>query len=510
MIFFASLRTKLFILFSFTFFIIISLNFYININNSKDRIYNYFTSSNDTIMQLLSTHLHGYIHTKDYDQIKKFINSIDSLYLKNIYILDSKGHSILEKTATLQTPTPYPFYNALLNAKGHKFINNEHHLIMKTFDFLDTTLGYIVVEGDLYQYNQNITKESDSVLLSTLLFILISIISAYLISRSISKPLENIIFKLQKTDPNEKLIFNKQPQEEYQYLSDAITAKHNALQKLNIHLEDKVTQKTFELQNLNAFLEEKIEEAVTNLQQKEELFQRQSRHAQMGEMIAMIAHQWRQPLSAISATTFSILVKSKRKKFDFSTEKAQMAHITYLEKNLEKIEEYVQFLSQTIDDFRNFFKQEKLKEECSINDIVKKALQIIEEPLRNYNIEIKTELTSLKSTKLFKNEMTQVILNILKNAEDHFLENHISGSEISIYTYDCDKGIILEISDNGGGIDPHNIDKIFDPYFSTKKEKNGTGLGLYMSKVIIESHNNGILEVENRDKGATFIITFNL
>jgi len=508
MAFFSSLRLKLFILLNMTFLIILVINFYLNINTAKERTFNYFENSNYTITKLLTTNIRNYLQNKEYDEIRNFIYSIENTYIENIYILDSLGKIILEKSSLIQTDSDYPLYNTLV--KNGTIINDEQYLSMKAIKFLDTTIGYTVVQGNINQYHIEINKEINLLILYTILFALLSVLSSFLIARSIARPLESIIAKMQYTAPNEELIFDKQPQIEYEYLTDAIKSKHNSLHDLNTHLEDEVTRKTLELKGLNASLEERIEEAISDLQQKEKLLRQQSRHAQMGEMIAMIAHQWRQPLSAISATAFSIIVKSKRKKFDLSTPQAQNIHLEYLEKNLESIQGYVQFLSQTIDDFRNFFKPEKFKEYCLINHLTDKALQIIEIPMQNNNITIKTKLDSVQSVKLFKNEITQVILNILKNSEDNFMEKKVSGGEILIYTYDQEKSIILEISDNGGGIKEEIIEKIFDPYFSTKKEKNGTGLGLHMSKVIIEEHNHGKLKVENRDKGVCFIITFNL
>jgi signal transduction histidine kinase len=507
---FSSLRTKLFILFSSLFLAIILLNFYLNVSNIKNRTYNYLESSNVTISKLLESTIREDLYTNKYDEIRNIVYSIENIYIKNIYILDPQGRIIIDKDSSQSSKKVFPFYEKLLHVADHQIANDHQYLTMKVFRLLDVTLGYMVIEANIAQYELDITKEINLMILYTILYGFLSIVSSFFISRSISRPLEEIITIMQRTQSNQRLNFERQPQKEYQYLTDAIKLKHNALQELNIHLEDEISIKTKELQVLNASLEERIEEAVNDLHKKEELLKQQSRHAQMGEMIAMIAHQWRQPLSAISATAFSIIIKSKRKKFDLSTPEAQSKHLLYLEKNLESIQEYVQFLSHTIDDFRNFFKPEKLKERCSINDVVDKALQIIQVPIQNHNIEITTELHSVQTLELFKNEMTQVVLNIMKNSEDNFLDKHVSGGEISLVTYDQDRSIVLEISDNGGGIKPAIIDKIFDPYFSTKEEKNGTGLGLYMSKVIVEEHNHGHLDVQNRDQGVCFIITFKL
>ncbi len=508
MAFFSSLRLKLFILLNVTFFLILIINFYLNVSNTKEQLFNYFEKSNYTITKLLTSNIRTYLQNKEYDKIRNFIHSIDSIYIQNIYILDSHGKIILDKSSSMQATTKYPLYSTLL--KNSTIINDKQYLSIKVVKIFDKMLGSIVIQGNMNQYHIEINKEVNLLILYTILFALLSMLSSFIIARSITKPLEDIIAKIQYTADNEELTFDKQPQVEYEYLTNAIQSKHNSLYNLNIHLEDEVTHKTLELKSLNISLEERIEKAIYDLQQKEKLLQQQSRHAQMGEMIAMIAHQWRQPLSAISTTVFSIILKSKRKKFDLSTPEAQSIHLEYLEKNLESIQNYIQSLSQTIDNFRNFFKPEKFKEYCLVNHLIGNALQIIQTPINNNNIEIKTKLDSVQSIKLFNNEITHIVINLLKNAEENFIEKKISGGEILIYTYDQEKSIIIEISDNGGGIDTGIIKKIFDPYFSTKKEKNGAGLGLYMAKVIVQEHNQGSLRVENRNKGVCFIIQFNL
>ena len=508
MIFFSSLRRKLFTLLSISFFIILIVNFYLNSASAKERTFSYLKNTNQTIMKILSNTISSNLQNKEYGKIRKILSCIDNIYIQNIYILDSNGNIILDKSSSIKTTIKYPLYTTLLKEKS--VVNDKQYLSIKVMKLLDSPIGFIVVQGDMNQYHTEINKEINLLIVYTIFFTLLSMLSSFFIAQNIAKPLEGIIAKLQRTPPYEKLSFDKQAQKEYQYLIEAIEFKHNSLYELNMHLEDEIATKTLELKNLNSSLEERVEEAILDIQQKEKLLKQQSRHAQIGEMIAMIAHQWRQPLSAISATAFSIIVKSKRKKFDLSSPESQDKHLQYLEKNLESIQGYVQFLSQTINDFRNFFKPEKLREHSLVNHLVGNALQIIKVPINNNNIEIKTKLDSVQAVKLFKNEITQAILNILKNSEDNFIEKKVSGGEIHITTYDQEKEIILEICDNGGGIDEDIIENIFDPYFSTKKEKNGSGLGLYMSKVIIEEHNHGKLQVENRDGGVCFIITFNL
>jgi len=250
-------------------------------------------------------------------------------------------------------------------------------------------------------------------------------------------------------------------------------------------------KKLFEL---NKTLENKVKEEIEKNRQKDEQILYQSRLAQMGEMMSMIAHQWRQPLAAISATIISIKLKSELNKLDKNI----------LISKMDSILKYTNYLSNTIDDFRDFFKPTKQKKLVTFDEIVSLVLEIIGLSLRDKNINVKIDIRYKKKLLLFENEFKQVVLNLLKNSED-VLEN-VENKEIEIRAYKKDNNVIFEIEDNGGGIDEKIIDKIFEPYFSTKDSKNGTGLGLYMSKIIIEKHLKGILNVYNSKRGAVFQI----
>lgn len=174
--------------------------------------------------------------------------------------------------------------------------------------------------------------------------------------------------------------------------------------------------------------------------------------------------------------------------------------------SLKQIDDLVHGLSVTIDDFRNFYKPGKAQERSLINVPVKKAMAIFETSLKSDNISFSQKYESENIVSIYSNELMQVILNILQNAQDNFLEKNIADAKISIKTFDIEKTSIIEIYDNGGGVSSEVEEKIFDPYFSTKNEKNGTGIGLYMSKIIIEEHHSGELSVENIDDGVCFRI----
>lgn len=249
---------------------------------------------------------------------------------------------------------------------------------------------------------------------------------------------------------------------------------------------------------------------ITDRKIKEKQLVQQSHLAQMGEMISMIAHQWRQPLSAISAVAIQMRLAIELDKFQFSSEEESKRFSTFFNKEIGDIDNYVATLSTTIDDFRNFYKPGKLPVKTTIEQPVNKALKIMQASISKHGIELKKELKSTRRLLVFDSEMMQVMLNIFKNSLDNFIERQTLDPAITITTQDSENSVELKICDNGGGIPEEIISKVFEPYFSTKNDKNGTGLGLYMSKTIIEEHHQGTLDVENQDGGVCFTIRLDI
>ncbi|MDD3342105.1 MAG: PAS domain S-box protein [Sulfurospirillaceae bacterium] len=247
---------------------------------------------------------------------------------------------------------------------------------------------------------------------------------------------------------------------------------------------------------LNESLALEVQLQLEKLREKDKQLQYQSRLAQMGETLSMIAHQWRQPLAAISATTSFLLAK-------LMLEQVQTEEF---KEEIERIELYAAHLSHTIDDFKNFFKAVKQKENTTLETIIHKTLAIVSPILTNRNITIKTELQCHETLCTFENELGQALLNILKNAEDALVEKSIAEPVIIIRTYTKDAYACLEVEDNAGGIDTGVICKIFEPYFSTKLHKDGYGIGLCMSKTIVEEHCGGKLYANNTCHGANFTL----
>ena len=243
----------------------------------------------------------------------------------------------------------------------------------------------------------------------------------------------------------------------------------------------------------NELLILEIQDNVEKNKKQERMMQQQHRLAQMGEMLSMIAHQWRQPLSAITAAAGVLQLKANLNKLEKETT---------LELS-EKIKNFSVHLSSTINDFRSFFKSNKIEVTTDFQRITQSVLSIIEHSLESNKISFTQNIGQIEEFVTYDNELKQVLLNLIKNAEDILLEKEIKDANITI---EVDKKT-LSISDNGGGVPEDLLEKIFDPYFSTKLKKDGTGLGLYMSKIIVEEHCKGKLSVENTHEGAKFTIT---
>jgi len=263
------------------------------------------------------------------------------------------------------------------------------------------------------------------------------------------------------------------------------------INNLQSRLQTEIDNKTKELRELNEHLEERVKEEVRKNREKDKQLLARSRLAQMGEAISLVAHQWRQPLSSITLLMAQAKMMFDRKNINKNT----------LDKCTNEVKNSVFYLNDTIELFRNFFKVENEKNLYEINKIVENVLNMQKIILQSKNIKLELKLNSNQKVYVFMNEIMQAVMDIIKNSIDELEKRNIKDPVIKIETKDNK----IIISDNAGGIDEKIINKIFDPYFSTKKD--GTGLGLYMSKVIIEEHHNGKLEVKNNEEGAEFIIT---
>lgn len=248
------------------------------------------------------------------------------------------------------------------------------------------------------------------------------------------------------------------------------------------------------LVSLNSGLEERVDRAVREIREKDHLLIIQSRQAALGEMIGNIAHQWRQPLNMLALVLQNITFK-----FEYGGLNAElMQH--YQTEGLKTIE----YMSQTIDDFRNYFKPEKEKKMFSVEQVIRNTYKLVEEDLKNDNVQLNIIIEKTSAILGYSNEFGQVLLNLIHNSKDAFLEKGVKNPIINITVTMDDTATYVKVADNAQGIPETILDKIFDPYFTTKK--TGTGIGLYMSRMLIENQMGGKLTVQNTAEGAEFTI----
>lgn len=272
-------------------------------------------------------------------------------------------------------------------------------------------------------------------------------------------------------------------------------AENRRLLKYTRHLEKRVQERTLELKILNEHLEERVEEEMNRRQAQEQMLLSQNRMANMGIMIDAIAHQWRQPLMHINA----ILMNVSR------ITETEPHNIDYVDDKVEEIFQITHHMSQTIHDFRNLFQAEKEKNFFEIEQLLTKLLQLIQSELKE--VEVTIESSQKHLIKSYQNELSQVILILLHNAIEALKESKMKEPQITITIEQNETETSIEFKDNAGGIQPDIMKQIFDPYFSTKKERLGSGLGLYIAKLIMEQNIDGNISVKNEPLGANFKLT---
>lgn len=246
----------------------------------------------------------------------------------------------------------------------------------------------------------------------------------------------------------------------------------------------RLAQRENELSELNKTLEARIEEELKKNRQKDDIVIRQSRLIAMGEMSSNIAHNWRQPLTIIGAVFLNIEESFEDGELDSE----------YLKKELLIGNKTLEKLSKTIDDFRDFFKPRGHKVKFMVRKEVEKAIRMIESNLKSHNIELVLDRCCDCSILGYSNEFSQVVLNILSNARDVLVERNTPNAVITIRIYDVEDKCMVDIGDNAGGVPEGDEEKIFEPYYTTKSPESGSGLGLFMSKSLIEKNMNGTLQ----------------
>lgn len=250
------------------------------------------------------------------------------------------------------------------------------------------------------------------------------------------------------------------------------------------------------LKKYNTALKTKVQEITLQIQEKNHHLLQQSKMASMGEMIGNIAHQWRQPLSQVNSSV--LIIDGILYKEEFKNE--------LVEKKLLEIESLTQYMSKTIDNFQNFFSPNKQKEYFSLHEAITDSLSILEASFESQNIQVQTHIDNSLRYHGYPTELQQVIVVILNNARDAFMSEKITNATITIAISQEAEYCKISICDNAGGIDEEIANKIFEPYFTTKHKSQGKGLGLYISKMIIEDGMMGMLRCVGNNSGSCFEI----
>jgi signal transduction histidine kinase len=265
------------------------------------------------------------------------------------------------------------------------------------------------------------------------------------------------------------------------------------------HMFDTVTKQQEELRELTHTLEERVAQKTEENARKDRLIIHQARLAELGEMIGNIAHQWRHPLTRLSLILQNL--KALNAKAKLTPDK--------LTEMLTKANEQLFFMSDTIDNFKDFYKPSGEQITFNAREAYDKVIDIIGYDLAHKNITVTCESTTLLPLYGNPNELSQVLLNLIGNARDALIERDIEDATITLTASRQDHQAIITVTDNAGGIAPEHMDKIFEPYFSTKAEK-GTGIGLYMVRTIIQEKFGGTIKVVNTSKGARFVLVLRI
>lgn len=275
-------------------------------------------------------------------------------------------------------------------------------------------------------------------------------------------------------------------------LQREVSKQTKVLQQTN----DALQQSQASLEELNQSLVDKVNENVKELRKKDSVMIQQSRFAAMGEMLSMIAHQWRQPISSISTAAINVSMKQELGELDEET----------VNKQMQFIQTQCHQMSVTINDFMDFFKPDRAKENFMLTACLETVEKMVAPQLHNRSITLKLSIEDNLSLYGVKNEFDHVLLNLISNAKDALGKKEHEEKIISVQASKQQEMLKVSVSDNAGGIPEEIIEKIFDPYFTTKHSSQGTGIGLYMTRTIVERHFNGKISVSNAKEGAEFIV----
>jgi C4-dicarboxylate-specific signal transduction histidine kinase len=487
------------------------------IHNQKSALLDVLNSQANTIAKSLALVTSDAMVTDDesfiVEHIQKVLNDSDEIkYIimskkdeQSVYN-DAKHWTILESLPTnLSALESEKIQSEILVSSLY-----EHEVYHFTYPIMFSGIkwGWISIGLSLEQYNANMRSIYEDSFLLIVAMLVAAILFSYIITGWLVQPiliLNKAARKIADGDLSVKVDISQKGEIgelalSFNHMIDALKISDKELRSANDALEQRVAQRTQELYLLNKQLDNRVKEETLKRAEQEQILIQQSRFAAMGEMIGNIAHQWRQPLNALGLLMQNIEYAYESKSLNDE----------YIKRVVEKGNRLTQSMSQTIDDFRNFFKPNKDFEVFSYAQAYKSTMAMIGSSILNNMIEISENIDKSVCVNGFSSEFSQVLLNILNNAKDALVGNQERERHIYITIYKEDEYAYFTIEDNAGGIQDEIITKVFDPYFTTKDEGKGTGIGLYMSKTIIESNMHGTLKVENSTLGARFTIKMKL
>ena len=474
-----SLKFKIFLSVFFILASFTTVKFIKDYFDVREKTLSYVLQINETINKFLAQNIKGYIYNYDLENINQLVDSIDNPYIKNILVVNNEGKILYSKIKKFKLGEFYPL---------DFLVKKSDFIIFTPFELLDVNVGYQIVEANIEQYNKELSSKIKELGFFAMTSILLGLFLSWIISIQISKPINLMVEKLITTPKNSPINFETQKIDEFNYLAKTVQEQRNELITFNNQLTSKIEEEV----KKSTIIERKLFES--------------EKLAAMGEMIGNIAHQWRQPLSFISTIASGIKIKYEYDSLDFKS----------LPSDMDTIVSQTRYLSDTIDDFRNFVKNTNTESEFSISQLLDKLENISKSVMVNNHINLVKNIEVNYNLIGFENELIQALINILNNAKDAMKENNLENKYIFIETKFLDSKKQLIIYDNGGGVDENIIDRIFEPYFTTKHKSIGTGIGLSIAyKILVIRHEANVevgnysFKYENKDyMGAKFIITF--
>lgn len=356
-------------------------------------------------------------------------------------------------------------------------------------------IGFALIGFSLKQIN----KRTDEIILISLsllvLYLPIGLVIAFFFARTVTSPIGRLV-QLAETVAEGDLshTIDLKRTDELGRLAVSFNKMLSTIRARNYE----IIQHRQQLEDINIALEQRVQDEIAKNREKEQIMIHQGRLSAMGEMLGNIAHQWRQPLN-----TIGIIIQDLRDIHSLGGLTGE-----YLDKNTQKAMELVRHMSKTIDDFRNFYKPDKDKQPFDLKTTIAKAISIVELSFLRDGIRIETDMEENILVDGYQNEYAQALMNILSNARDALHKSDTTNAVVKIKAFrDLDYAVVT-VTDNAGGIPEEIKDRIFEPYFTTRKK--GTGIGLYMTKMIIENSMDGKLTVRNTGDGAEFVIVMPL